>query len=168
MKGLTLADVDIHMEDYVKGSYDKYINDALEDLEVDEVTTKVESIAIKRTKREVYRACKLLSYQLNTLQVRGESSPFVTITYGYSTTIFGRMLQQCLLEERLAEFDKSGVQAFPKHQFITKAGINLNPEDTNYDIFKLANKTSARTCYPDYIFPDNQLKHSGGAASYMG
>ena len=166
--GLTLADLDVHLEQFIKGSYDKYINDALEDLEVDEVTTKVESIALKKTKREVYRACKLLSYQLNTLQVRGESSPFVTITYGTSTTIFGRMLQQCLLEERLAEFDKSGVQAFPKHQFITRVGINLNPDDINYDIFKLANKTSARTCYPDYIFPDNQLKHSGGAASYMG
>ncbi|CAM0104282.1 NrdD-like anaerobic ribonucleotide reductase larg e subunit [Vibrio phage 184E37-3b] len=166
--GLTLADLDVHLEQFIKGSYDKYINDALEDLEVDEVTHKVVSIALKKTKREVYRACKLLSYQLNTLQVRGESSPFVTITYGSSTTPFGRILQQCLLEERLAEFDKSGVQAFPKHQFITRVGVNLNPEDPNYDIFKLANKTSARTCYPDYIFPDNQLKHSGGAASYMG
>lgn len=166
--GLTLADIDIHLEQFIQGSYDKYVQDALEDLSVNEVSQRVKDIALKKTRREVYRACKLLSYQLNTLQVRGESSPFVTITYGLSTTPFGRMLQECILNERLDEFDKSGVQAFPKHQFIVKEGVNLNREDINYDLFKLANKTSARTCYPDYIFPDNQLKHSGGAASYMG
>jgi ribonucleoside-triphosphate reductase (formate) len=166
--GLTLADVDVHLGQFVEGSYNKYIEDALEDLETEVITDKIKRIALKKTKRDVYRACKLLSYQLNTLQVRGESSPFVTITYGQSTTPFGRMIQECILQERLDEFDKSGVQAFPKHQFITKIGINLAPEDPNYDIFKLANRTSARTCYPDYIFPDNQLKHTGGSASYMG
>lgn len=166
--GLTLADIDVHLEKFVKGSYDRYVMDATEDLEVDSITDKVKSIAMKKTEREVYRSAKLLSYQLNTLQVRGESSPFVTITYGSSTTEFGRLIQKCILQERLDEFDKSGVQAFPKHQFITKEGINLNKQDINYDLFQLAIKTSARTCYPDYIFPDNQLKHSGGSASYMG
>lgn len=166
--GLTLANIDLHLEQFIQGSYDKYITDALEDLELNEVSGRVERIALKKTEREVYRACKLLSYQLNTLQVRGESSPFVTVTYGSSTTKFGRLLQKCILQERLDEFDKSGVQAFPKHQFIVKDGINLKEGDVNYDIFKMAIKTSARTCYPDYIFPDNQDKHTGGNASYMG
>ena len=166
--GISLADVDVHLSRFVEGSYNGYIEDALEDLGIEEVTPRVVEIATRKTEREVFRAAKLLSYQLNTLQVRGESSPFVTITYGSSTDKFGRMIQKAILQERLDEFDRSGVQAFPKHQFVTEAGVNLNPEDPNYDIFKLAMKTSARTCYPDWIFPENQRLHTGGNAGYMG
>lgn len=129
---------------------------------------KVADIAIKRTKEETYKACKLLSYQLNTLQIRGESSPFVTISYGKSTTWEGRLLQKCILQERLDEFDRSGVQEFPKHMMIIKKGVNLNNDDPNFDMFQKAVKTSAKTCYPDFIFPDNQEKHTGGSATYMG
>ena len=49
-----------------------------------------------------------------------------------------------------------------------RKGINLNKEDPNYDLFQLANKVSAKTCYPDYIFPENQEEHTGGSAFYMG
>ncbi|AUR84698.1 anaerobic ribonucleoside-triphosphate reductase [Vibrio phage 1.063.O._10N.261.45.C7] len=166
--GISLADIDVHLTKFIEGSYNIYITDALEDLGLEEVTDYVENIATRKTEREVYRAAKLLSYQLNTLQVRGESSPFVTITYGSATSKFGRMIQKAVLQERLDEFERSGVQAFPKHQFILEEGVNLNPEDVNYDIFQLAMKTSAKTCYPDWIFPENQRKHTGGNASYMG
>lgn len=166
--GLSLADIDVHLSKFAEGSYQGYIKDALIDLETEEVTSKIENIALRKTEREVYRAAKLLSYQLNTLQVRGESSPFVTITYGSATDKFGRMIQRCILQERLDEFERSGVQAFPKHQFVLEQGVNLNPEDINYDIFQLAMKTSARTCYPDWIFPENQRLHTGGNAGYMG
>ena len=187
--GLTLQDLDIHLGKYVLGSFKKYLIDAVEDLggEVEDLKpytldgtyhpldeglcadfSKEVVIAIRKTKREVYRAAKLLSYQLNTLQIRGESSPFVTISYGKATTWEGRLLQECILQERLDEFEKSGVQEFPKHMMIIKEGINLNKGNPNYDIFQLALKTSAKTCYPDYIFPDNQELHTGGSATYMG
>lgn len=183
--GITLESVDEHLGEYVLGSFKKHFYNAIEDLEIefnsmegmelhpdDEILKsnfpKLVSIATRHTKQEVYKACKLLSYQLNTLQVRGESSPFVTIGYGTATTWEGRLLQECILQERLDEFDKSGVQEFPKHLFSVRSGVNLNKEDTNYDIYKKAMKTSAKTCYPDYIFPENQETHTGGSAYYMG
>ena len=183
--GITLESVDEHLGEYVLGSFKKHFYNAVEDLEIefnpmegmelhpdDEILKsnfpKLVSIATRHTKQEVYKACKLLSYQLNTLQVRGESSPFVTIGYGTATTWEGRLLQECILQERLDEFDKSGVQEFPKHLFSVRSGVNLNKEDTNYDLYKKAMKTSAKTCYPDYIFPENQEKHTGGSAYYMG
>jgi ribonucleoside-triphosphate reductase len=166
--GLTLADLDIHMADFVKGSYDKYLQDTLLDFEDDTVCERYEKIALRKVEREVYRSSKLLSYQLNTLQVRGESSPFVTITYGKATSWEGKLVQRMILKERMDEFLLSGVQEFPKHQFIVREGVNFNPEDPNYDIFQQAIKTSAKTCYPDYIYPDNQVKLTGGEASYMG
>lgn len=191
--GLTLQSLDIHMADYVRGAFRRYFKMALEDVRgfddddikvVEEKYSPVDpeneslvapgnygrevEIALKRTKQEVYKACKLLSYQLNTLQVRGESSPFVTIGYGLATDWAGRMIQHCILDERVDEFNRSGVQEFPKHLFAVKKGINFNKEDPNYDIFKKAIKTSTLTCYPDYIFPENQEKHTGGSAFYMG
>lgn len=189
--GLTLQDLDVHLGKYILGSFRKYFIEAMEDLGWDgnDMTyikniskeyfhpenkelyigfEKEVYIAKRKTEREVYRAAKLLSYQLNTLQIRGESSPFVTISYGLATTWEGRLLQECILQERLDEFDKSGVQEFPKNMMIIKEGVNLNKDDPNYDIFQLALKTSAKTCYPDYIFPDNQELHTGGSATYMG
>ena len=166
--GLTLADLDVHMSQFIKGSYDKYLEEALEDLEVTEITPRIEKIAMRKTKRECYRAAKLLGYQLNTLQVRGESSPFVTITYGKATNWEGQLLQEMILQERWDEFHKSGVVEFPKHQFITQEGVNFNPEDVNYYLFQKAIKTSAKSCYPDFIYPRNQIAITGGAASYMG
>lgn len=189
--GLTLQDLDIHLGKYVVSSFKKYLFEVMEDFgwegndkayfenvlkeedfhpesEKLSIFSREISIAVKRTERETYKACKLLSYQLNTLQIRGESSPFVTISYGLSNKWEGRLIQKCILEERMDEFDRSGVQEFPKHMMILKEGVNLNKDDINYDIFQLAMKTSAKTCYPDYIFPDNQKLHTGGSATYMG
>lgn len=189
--GITLPDVDVHLGKYVLGSYKNHLLDAVMDLQdVDEDTAKCQledmvpvhpdndiikthlerenKVAVRKTEREVYRACKLLSYQMNTLQVRGESSPFTTIGYGNSTTWEGRLIQQKILEERWDEFHRSGVQEFPKHMMAVRKGINYFETDPNYDLFKLANKVSALSAYPDYIFPENQETHTGGSAFYMG
>ena len=189
--GITLPDIDVHLGKYVLGSYKKYLIDAISDVNdlSEEDSTNIvnaysklhplnenisrdykreNDIAIRKTEKEVYKACRLLSYQINTLQVRGESSPFTTIGYGNSTTWEGRLIQKSVLMERLNEFNISGVQEFPKHMMAVRSGVNLNENDPNYDIFKLAHKVSAKTCYPDYIFPENQEKHTGGSAYYMG
>ena len=78
------------------------------------------------------------------------------------------MLQKSLLQERIDEFWRSGVQDFPKHLLAVRSGVNLNPEDPNYDIFKQAVAVASKTCYPDFIFPENQEFHTGGSAYYMG
>ena len=89
--GLTLGWIDEHLGQYIYGSFEKYFKDALEDVreyteqEINQVFEcfnirpddeklladfkKEVDIAIKKTEKEVYKACKLLSYQLNTLQV---------------------------------------------------------------------------------------------------
>ncbi len=190
--GLTLQDLDVHLAKYITGSFHKHLIEEFEDhgegndlahlkilikeyglslvpdhnafcLYKDEV-----AIALKRTRKEVYKACKLLGYQLNTLQIRGESSPFVTISYGSATDWAGRMLQEEILRERRDEFDRSGVQEFPKQMFVVRKGVNLEEGDPNFDIMQSAIETSAKTCYPDHIFPENQELHTGGSATYMG
>lgn len=184
--GLTLGWVDEYLAKYVYGSFEKHFKTSFEDIyetgwgedvgftiHPEEVSLaqaypKAFKSALRRTKEETYKACKLLSYQLNTLQIRGESSPFVTIGYGTATDWAGKLIQESILQERIDEFYKSGVQEFPKHLFAVRAGVNLNPDDSNYYLFKKAIEVASQTCYPDFIFPENQEYHTGGAAYYMG
>ena len=182
--GLTLGWLDVYLAQYVYGSFKKHFENSLIDIyeelatpdieihpeseEIMEKWPKAYRSAIRRTKEETYKACKLLSYQLNTLQIRGESSPFVTIGYGTATDWAGKLIQESILQERIDEFKRSGVQEFPKHLFAARAGVNLNKGDPNYYIFKKAINVAAQTCYPDFIFPENQEFHTGGSAYYMG
>ena len=172
--GLTLGWIDEYLAKYVYGSFEKHFKTSFEDIyetgwgedvgftiHPEEVSLaqaypKAFKSALRRTKEETYKACKLLSYQLNTLQIRGESSPFVTIGYGTATDWAGKLIQESILQERIDEFYKSGVQEFPKHLFAVRAGVNLNPDDSNYYLFKKAIEVASQTCYPDFIFPENQ------------
>ena len=43
---------------------------------------------------------------------------------------------------------------FPIHIFRVKEGINYNPEDPNYDLFKLACRVSAKRLFPNFSFLD--------------
>ena len=43
---------------------------------------------------------------------------------------------------------------FPIHIFKIKEGINYNPEDPNYDLFKLACRVSAKRLFPNFSFID--------------
>ncbi|MDE6658149.1 MAG: anaerobic ribonucleoside-triphosphate reductase, partial [Oscillospiraceae bacterium] len=43
---------------------------------------------------------------------------------------------------------------FPIHIFKIKEGINYNPEDKNYDLFKLACRVSAKRLFPNFSFID--------------
>ena len=43
---------------------------------------------------------------------------------------------------------------FPIHIFKVKEGVNYNPEDPNYDLFKLACRVSAKRLFPNFSFID--------------
>ncbi|MEG2769209.1 MAG: anaerobic ribonucleoside-triphosphate reductase, partial [Oscillospiraceae bacterium] len=42
----------------------------------------------------------------------------------------------------------------PIHIFKVKEGVNYNPEDPNYDLFKLSMRVSAKRLFPNYVFLD--------------
>lgn len=44
---------------------------------------------------------------------------------------------------------------FPIHIFKLKEGINYNPGDPNYDLFKMSMRVSARRLFPNYTFMDS-------------
>lgn len=64
---------------------------------------------------------------------------------------------------------------FPIHIFKVKAGVSFNPEDPNYDLFKLACRVSAKRLFPNFSFIDAPFNlqyykpgHPETEVSYMG
>ena len=160
--GVTLQRIDERLEPYMKMSYDKHLKVAVE-----EGIEDVEGYAWRRLEKEVFDACQGLEYEINTLTNSRAEVPFITISIGLGTSKFAQMFQMQYLKNRQHGFDGK-TPVFPKLVFITKKGLNLNPEDPQYYIFKEAIKTSSMRLYPDYQSYENCVKATGSFKTSMG
>lgn len=110
--------------------------------------------AIKRTDRDTYQAMEALIHNLNTMNSRaGAQVPFSSINFGTDTSPEGRMIIKNFLLAEDAGLGAGETPIFPISIFKTVEGINYNPEDPNYDLFKLACKVSAKRLFPNFSFP---------------
>lgn len=112
-------------------------------------------LAIKETDRATYQAMEALVHNLNTMNSRaGAQVPFSSINYGTDTSPEGRMVIKNILLATDAGLGGGETPIFPVQIFKVKEGVNYNPEDPNYDLFKLAIKTSAKRMFPNFSFID--------------
>ena len=117
------------------------------------------SKAIQRTvtdtNRQTYQAMESLLHNLNTMHSRaGAQVPFTSINYGTDTSPEGRMAMKNLLLATIAGLGNGETPIFPVQIFKVKEGVNFNANDPNYDLFKLAIKTSAKRLFPNFSFLD--------------
>jgi len=111
--------------------------------------------AEKETDRATYQAMEALIHNLNTMNSRaGAQTPFSSINYGTDTTPEGRMVIKNVLLAQEAGLGNGETPIFPIHIFKIKDGINYNPTDPNYDLFKLACRVSAKRLFPNFSFID--------------
>lgn len=114
------------------------------------------SYALKQTEKEIHQAVEGMYHNLNTLQSRsGNQLPFTSINYGTCTLPEGRMITKALLEvslEGLGKLHKTSI--FPCGIFQCMKGVNREPGDPNYDLFKLALQSTAKRLYPNYANVD--------------
>ena len=112
--------------------------------------------AMDMTLKEVHQAAEGLYHNLNTLQSRsGNQLPFTSINYGTCTLPEGRMVTKALLDvsiEGLGKLHKTSI--FPCGIFQCMKGVNRKPGDPNYDLYRLALKSTARRLYPNYANVD--------------
>ena len=112
--------------------------------------------AIEMTEREVYQAVEAMYHNLNTLQSRsGNQLPFTSINYGTCTLPEGRMITKALLDvsiKGIGALHKTSV--FPCGIFQCMKGVNREPGDPNYDLFRLALRSTAQRLYPNYANVD--------------
>ena len=108
--------------------------------------------AMEMTERELQQAVEGMYHNLNTLQSRsGNQLPFTSINYGTCTIPEGRMVIKALLEGSLKGIGKHHrTPIFPCGIFQIGEGINKRPGDPNYDLFRLALKSTAKRLYPNY------------------
>lgn len=112
--------------------------------------------AMDQTKKELEQAVEGMYHNLNTLQSRsGNQLPFTSINYGTCTLPEGRMVTKALIEGSIkgcGKFHKTSI--FPCGIFQCMKGVNRKPEDPNYDLFKLALKSTSLRLYPNYANVD--------------
>ena len=112
--------------------------------------------ALQLTSKELYQAVEGMYHNLNTLQSRsGNQLPFTSINYGTCTSPEGRMVIKALLEGSLKGVGKlHRTPIFPCGIFQYMKGVNDKPGTPNYDLYKLALKSTAKRLYPNYANVD--------------
>jgi len=130
----------------------KYIGDA-------DIISKAQDFAIKEAEVEIdrntYQAMEAFVHNLNTMHSRaGAQVPFSSINYGTDTSPEGRLVIKNILLATEAGLGNGETPIFPVHIFKVKEGINYNPGDPNYDMFKLACRVSAKRLFPNFSFID--------------
>ncbi len=122
---------------------------------VDEIIDFATSSAYKETDKETYQAMEAFIHNLNTMHSRaGAQVPFSSINYGMDVSSEGRMVVRNILLATEAGLGHGETPIFPIQIFRVKEGINYNEGEPNYDLFKLACKTSAKRLFPNFSFVD--------------
>lgn len=174
--GVSATHLDWTMVPYVRKSFRKHFIDGLKYLEdIDDLEyfnhipkdaginndeykyhKKAYQYAMDMTEKETHQAVEGMYHNLNTLQSRsGNQLPFTSINYGTCTLPEGRMVIKALLDvsiEGLGRLHKTSI--FPCGIFQCAKGINRAPGDPNYDLFRLALKSTALRLYPNYANVD--------------
>lgn len=146
-----------------------------DDAEIDKVQKFTKHKATAETDKATYQAMEAFIHNLNTMHSRaGAQTPFSSINYGMDTSTEGRMVMKNMLLVTEAGLGNGETPIFPIQIFRVKEGVNYNPGDPNYDLFKLSCRVSAKRLFPNFSFLDApyNLQYYKGTPeteiSYMG
>lgn len=166
--GTTVNRIDEVLAPYVKSSYDKYLETIRNDY-IGVTEQKAKELALKYTEKECEDAFQQFEYQINGSHNSHAQVPFVTLGFGLGTSVWAKLIQKWILKTRIRGLGVERKTAiFPKLVFALKRGLNLEPQDPNYDIKQLALECSAKRMYPDILSYDKVVEVTGGFKSPMG
>ncbi len=132
-----------------------YLLEFCDEVQAERLQQRATKYANKEIRRATYQAMEAFVHNLNTMHSRaGAQIPFSSINYGTDTSPEGRMVTENIMLATEAGLGNGETAIFPIHIFKIKEGINYNPQDPNYDLFKLACKVSAKRLFPNFSFID--------------
>lgn len=175
--GVSASHLDWTMVPYVRKSFIKHYNDGLKYIAGAEEMSKevckmlldksiehehykqneaVYRYAMDKTLDEINQAVEGMFHNLNTLQSRsGNQLPFTSINFGTCTQPEGRMITRAVLEGGIKGVGKlHKTPVFPCTIFQCMKGVNREVGDPNYDLFRLALKSTSLRLYPNYVNVD--------------
>jgi len=123
--------------------------------EIKRLFEKAYEKALVKTDRITFQAMEAFIHNLNTMHSRaGAQVPFSSINFGTDISPEGRMVSLNFLKATDEGLGKGETPIFPVSIFKVKEGINYNPEDPNYDIFRLSCEVSSKRLFPNFSFLD--------------
>ena len=174
--GVSASHIDWTMVPYVRKSFAKHFKDGLiyvqhdreqakivpnelsfEDKEANDIRNgEAYTYAMDMIFKEINQSVEAMYHNLNTLQSRsGNQLPFTSINYGTCTLPEGRMITRALIEGSIKGIGKlHKTSIFPCGIFQCMKGVNREPGDPNYDLFRLALRSTAQRLYPNYANVD--------------
>ena len=162
--GTTINRIDEVLAPFVTKSYDKHFQIAVKWNIADP-----KAFAEAQTEKECYDAFQSLEYEVNTLHTANGQTPFVTFGFGLGTSWESKLIQQSILDVRIAGLGKNRKTAvFPKLVFAIRDGLNHKAGDENYDIKQLALKCATTRMYPDILNYEQVEKVTGSFKTPMG
>lgn len=164
--GTTIPNIDQTLAPFVQKTYEKNLEVARE-----YGIAEAEKYARERTEKETYDGMQACEYEINTLFSSNGQQPFVTFSFGMGTSWQERAIQRAILQIRIKGLGRDGITpVFPKLVMFLEEGINLRPQDPNYDIKQLALECTSKRMYPDIISTklNRQITGSSIPVSPMG
>ena len=145
----------IELDPAYREALEEKLKSVLSDEVAERVFTYTEKNAYNDTDRATFQAMEALIHNLNTMHSRaGAQTPFSSVNYGMDTSAEGRMVIRNTLLATEEGLGSGETAIFPVQIFRVKEGINYNPGDPNYDLFKLAIHCSAKRLFPNFSFQD--------------
>ncbi|MCH5285892.1 MAG: anaerobic ribonucleoside triphosphate reductase [Christensenellaceae bacterium] len=126
-----------------------------DETQTDRILDFAQRRSAEETDKATFQAMEALVHNLNTMNSRaGAQVPFSSINYGTDTSPEGRLVMKNLLHATEDGLGGGETPIFPIQIFRVKDGISYNPGDPNYDLYRLAIRTSAKRLFPNFSFLD--------------
>jgi ribonucleoside-triphosphate reductase len=155
LKGRSLSPTLVENPEFKAAEHEILAGQGLEGAEIGRVQAFSQQKAIEETDRATFQAMEALIHNLNTMNSRaGAQVPFSSINYGMDVSPEGRLVMRNLLLSTEEGLGGGETPIFPIQIFRVKEGINYNPGEPNYDLFKLACRVSAKRLFPNFAFQD--------------
>ncbi len=154
-------------------AYKRYTGIDFDDSDIDKVSINdpvsghtipdpIIKAAIEETDKETYQAMEALVHNLNSLFSRsGNQLPFSSVNFGLNTTRAGRMVSLNLLKATEAGMGDGATAIFPISICKMMMGINVDPDDPNYDIWEKSCEICAKRFYPNFVNADASYNKPG-------
>lgn len=181
--GFTVPEVDKILSPYAKKSYRMYFEEyvrIIHDGDISRYTfdddENAKKYAMKKVERDFEQGFQGIEMKLNTVGSSRGDYPFITMTFGLATDVFGKMASKTFLRVHQNGQGKQGAKKpvlFPKLVFLYDENLH-GKGCINEDVFEAGIQCSAKTMYPDWLsltgdgYVASMYKKYGRVVSPMG
>lgn len=157
--GQSLAHIDAGLAPYVQKSHERLLKEQEKYNLPDEYVTSA-------LEKEVYDSMQAVLYQVNTITSSNGQTPFISISLGLDTSVYGRMITSAYLKVHEKGLGKDGTTpVFPKVIFFLDEGTNFKPNDPNYDLKVQAMQCASKRIYPDFVSVPKNKEVTGSTST---